>query len=70
MVTWALCLTFILVSELNLTINKLLRNGFRVQQNMLPNYFNALRYSHCQEFIEDEELFRSNGFKCLSDDAL
>ena len=47
MVTWALCLTFILVSELNLTINKLLRNGFRVQQNMLPNYFNALRYSHC-----------------------
>jgi hypothetical protein len=37
---------------------------------MLPNYFSSLRYNHCKEFIEEEQVFRENGFKCLTDEAL
>ena len=36
----------------------------------LPNYFSALKFFDCEEFIEDEEHFRRFGFKLLENESL
>ena len=43
---------------------------FKVRK-ILPNYFQALRVSECEELVEEEEFFRSKGgFSTLSNEAL
>jgi len=37
---------------------------------MLPNYYVSLKFGDCREFLEDENNFRSLGFKCLDDQAV
>jgi len=36
----------------------------------LPNYFSVLRRQDCEEFVEDEELFKQFGFNTLSEESI
>jgi len=40
------------------------------QHSRLPNYFSALRRQDCEEFVEDEELFKQFGFNILNEEAM
>ena len=71
--SFILSVTFTLIYKLKSNLSQWFKNSklnINFQKNLLPNYFNALRFNDLEEFIQEEQEYEKFGFNIFTPECI